>query len=74
MPITVHGGAVSANGILVTANGLTTPGVGDFLTINNTGDIIVRISNDDGATFLRGMAIDVAHRRRTTPSSTCLAA
>ena len=58
--ITMHGGDATAYGIRATSNGDATPLATDILTINNSGDIIVRQSSDGGDTFFRGMAIDVA--------------
>ena len=66
--ITTNGGNAQATGIYVTANGDTVPLVGEVLTINNDGDIIVRESSDGGDTFFRGMAIDVA----TAPNNTVI--
>ena len=57
--ITENGGEATAYGIRVVANGVTTPGVDDVTTIENSGDIIVRVSTDGGTTFHRGTAIDV---------------
>ncbi len=58
--ITANNGVSTARGIFVEANGAFTPAATDVLTINNSGDIIVRQSIDGGATWTRGMAIDVA--------------
>ena len=58
--ITANGGVANAYGIRVTSNGTTTPAAGDHTTINNSGDIIVRVSTDGGTTFQRGEAIDVS--------------
>ena len=42
-------------------NGTGLPPLGtELFTLNNSGDIIVRVSGDGGATCQRGMAIDVA--------------
>ena len=43
--ITANGGEAAAYGIRVTSNGTSTPVAGDIVTINNSGDIIVRISS-----------------------------
>ena len=40
----------------------------EIFTVNNSGDIIVRVSGDGGATWQRGMAIDVA----TAPNSSVI--
>ena len=53
------GGYATANGIVVTNNG-TSNGGASLFTLNNSGDIIVRVSGDGGATWHRGMAVDVA--------------
>jgi hypothetical protein len=57
--ITNNGGFASAYGIRVVGNGAA-GAAGDVVTINNSGDIIVRVSDDGGATFHRGTAIDVS--------------
>ena len=58
--ITANGGAAKAYGIRVASNGGATPlATDDVVTINNSGDIIARISTDGGTTFQRGTAIDV---------------
>ena len=56
--LTANGGAANAYGILVTDNG-TINGGPEVFTVNNSGDLIVRVSGDGGATWQRGMAIDV---------------
>jgi trimeric autotransporter adhesin len=59
--ITTNGAPATANGLIVTANGLTAPLATDIFTFTNDGGtIIVRESEDGGATWRRGMAIDVA--------------
>src|SRR5205085_5277705 len=58
--VTANGGDATSYGIRVTSNGATTPAAGDVVTINNSGDIIARISTDGGTTFHRGEAIDVS--------------
>ena len=57
--ITENGGSATAYGIRVTANGAVVPAADDVTTIENSGDIIVRVSTDGGTTFHRGTAIDV---------------
>jgi len=64
--ITENGGAATAYGIGVTSNGVATPGVDDVTTIENSGDIIVRVSTDGGTTFHRGTAIDVTEAPNRT--------
>jgi hypothetical protein len=64
--ITANGGAASATGIRVAANGTVVPAAGDVLTINNSGDIIARFSMDGGTTFHRGTAIDVSEAPNRT--------
>ncbi|HEY6048361.1 MAG TPA: autotransporter domain-containing protein [Sphingomicrobium sp.] len=57
---TDKGGPASAYGIWVQNNETgVPPTANDVLTINNSGDIIVRYSTDGGTTFHRGTAIDV---------------
>ena len=56
----------TAYGIRVTGNGTVTPAAGDVVTINNSGDIIVRVSQDGGTTFQRGDAIDVSEAPNRT--------
>ncbi|HKP24010.1 MAG TPA: hypothetical protein VJV39_09105, partial [Dongiaceae bacterium] len=59
--VTKHGGDASATGILVTDNGAGGSLPGDLLTINNdSGKLLAAISGDGGATWKRGMAIDVS--------------
>ncbi len=60
--ITQDGGEAQANGILIVGNGTgIAPAAGDVVTItNNGGTITARESDDGGATFRPGMAIDVA--------------
>ena len=59
--ITANGGDATAYGIRVTSNGAATPAVGDVFTFTNDGGSMrVRQSTDGGATWHRGMAIDVA--------------
>jgi hypothetical protein len=57
--VTANGGAANAYGIRIASNGDATPVAGDVVTINNSGDIVARISTDGGANYLRGTAIDV---------------
>src|SRR4029453_17183419 len=55
------GGFSTAYGIRVFDNGTGLAPVGtELFTVNNSGDIIVRVSGDGGATWRRGFAIDVA--------------
>ena len=59
--ITANGGDAKATGVLVTANGAVAPVAGDVFTFTNDGGTIrVRESGDGGATWTRGMAIDVS--------------
>ncbi|MEO8175503.1 MAG: autotransporter outer membrane beta-barrel domain-containing protein, partial [Sphingomicrobium sp.] len=59
--ITENGGSTTANGIIVVSNGTGgIPALTDILTINNSGGLIVRQSGDGGASWTRGMAIDVS--------------
>ena len=54
-------GTATANGIVALGGGGgALPGLTDVLTINNSGDIIVRESISGGLDWRRGMAIDVA--------------
>ena len=56
-----NGGPVSATGVRASVNGVGAPGLADVFTFtNNGGTVKARISTDGGATFQRGMAIDVA--------------
>ena len=54
------GGVANATGVLVTATGLGVPAGDLFTFVNDGGTIVVRESVDGGATWTRGMAIDVA--------------
>ena len=47
-------------GIVALADGTADDASGSVLTINNSGDIFVRQSSDGGATWHRGLAINVA--------------
>lgn len=60
--VTAGNGVTQATGIIAEDNGTgIAPAAGSLLTITNDGgDIIVRESVDGGATWRRGMAIDVA--------------
>jgi hypothetical protein len=58
--VVANGGNAEAYGILVEGNGaVVAPAVTDVVTINNSGDLIVRESIDGGGSYRRGVAIDV---------------
>ena len=57
--ISASGGDASAVGILATDSGIVGDGTAT-LTINNSGDLIVRQSTDGGTTWQRGTAIDLS--------------
>ena len=52
-------GTASAVGIRLVSNGAG-PAGSELFTLNNSGDLIIRVSQDGGETWKRGMAIDVA--------------
>ena len=55
------GGPAIANGVNVIATNPGVPAVGDVFTfVNDGGDIVVRQSVDSGATWTRGMALNLA--------------
>ena len=58
--VAADGGTAIALGIGALSNGEVETSEDDVLTINNSGDIIVRQSTDGGETWRRGEAIDVA--------------
>ena len=60
-----NGGAASARGIRAIGNGMAGAPT-DVLTIENSGDIIVRFSTDGGTAFHRGTAIDVTEAPNPT--------
>jgi len=59
--VVANGGTANAFGVVVAANGTATPAAGEVFTFTNDGgSIVVRESVDGGATWRRGMAIDVS--------------
>ena len=58
-----NGGVANAYGIRVDQQRRLHAARHDVVTINNSGDIIARISTDGGTTFQRGTAIDVTELR-----------
>jgi hypothetical protein len=58
--VTANGGPATARGVYVTNNGTSNFGPEVFTFTNDGGTIVVRQSTDGGATWHRGMAIDVA--------------